>query len=87
MRQRVMDLSFRTRTFPSVMLHVTCLRRDGFQTAYEGARVVCEVLRRPKGLQAFRIRAMDDLRRVIRRNCRSELTSWSSRRATGSGPR
>ena len=26
-----------------VLLHVTCLRRDGFQTAYEGARVVCEV--------------------------------------------
>jgi len=23
-----------------VLLHVTCLRRDGFQTAYEGARVV-----------------------------------------------
>ena len=43
-----------------VLLHVTCLRRDGFQTAYEGARVVCEVLRRPKGLQAFRILSMDD---------------------------
>ncbi len=27
-----------------VLLHVTCLRRDGYQTAYEGARVVCEVL-------------------------------------------
>ena len=46
--------------WPDVLLHVTVLRRDGFQTAYEGARVVCEVLRRPKGLQAFRIRAMDD---------------------------
>jgi len=40
---------------PDVLLHVTCLRRDGFQTAYEGARIVCEVLARPKGLQAFRI--------------------------------
>lgn len=45
---------------PDILLHVTCLRRDGFQTAYEGARVICEVLRRPKGLQAFRIRDMDD---------------------------
>src|SRR5712671_4162430 len=27
-----------------ILLHVTCLRRDGFQTAYEGARVVAEVL-------------------------------------------
>jgi len=43
-----------------VLLHVTCLRRDGFQTAYEGARVVCEVLPRPKGLQAFRIISMDE---------------------------
>jgi CspA family cold shock protein len=43
-----------------VLLHVTCLRRDGFQTAYEGARVVVEVLERPKGLQAFRVVSMDD---------------------------
>jgi CspA family cold shock protein len=43
-----------------VLLHVTCLRRDGFQTAYEGARVVCEVLQRPKGLQTFRILSMDE---------------------------
>ena len=45
---------------PDVLLHVTCLRRDGFQTAYEGARIVCEVLDRPKGLQAFRVLSMDD---------------------------
>jgi CspA family cold shock protein len=45
---------------PDVLLHVTCLRRDGFQTAYEGARVVAEVLERPKGLQAFRILSMDE---------------------------
>src|SRR5579885_1568304 len=50
---------------PDILLHVTCLRRDGFQTAYEGARVVCEVLDRPKGLQAFRIRAMDDSTAVL----------------------
>jgi CspA family cold shock protein len=43
-----------------VLLHVTCLRRDGFQTAYEGARIVCEVLDRPKGLQAFRVLSMDE---------------------------
>jgi CspA family cold shock protein len=45
---------------PDVLLHVTCLRRDGHQTAYEGARVVCEALSRPGGLQAFRILSMDD---------------------------
>lgn len=45
---------------PDVLLHVTCLRRAGFQTAYEGARAVCEVVRSPKGLQAVRICSMDD---------------------------
>jgi cold shock protein len=43
-----------------VLLHVTCLRRDGFQTAYEGSRVICEVLAGPKGLQAFRVISMDE---------------------------
>src|ERR1700724_2955350 len=43
-----------------VLLHVTCLRRDGYQTAYEGARIVVEALQRPKGLQAFRVLSMDD---------------------------
>src|SRR5499427_10941366 len=45
---------------PDVLLHVTCLRRGGFQTAYEGARVVVEALQRTKGLQAFRVLSMDD---------------------------
>jgi cold shock protein len=43
-----------------VLLHVTCLRAGGYQVAYEGARLHCEVLRRPKGLQAFRILSMDE---------------------------
>ena len=43
-----------------ILLHVTCLRRDGYQTAFEGARVVCEVAVKPKGLQAFRVVAMDE---------------------------
>ena len=43
-----------------VLLHVTCLRRDGYQVAYEGARVLVEVLQRPRGLQAFRILSMDE---------------------------
>lgn len=45
---------------PDVLVHVTCLRRDGYQTAYEGARVSCEALSRPGGLQAFRILSMDE---------------------------
>ena len=45
---------------PDILLHVTCLRRDGFQVAYEGARVVVEVLQRVRGLQAFRVVSMDE---------------------------
>lgn len=45
---------------PDVLLHVTCLRRGGFQTAYEGARVVCEALDRARGMQAFRVISMDE---------------------------
>jgi CspA family cold shock protein len=43
---------------PDVLLHVTCLRRDGFQTIHEGTRIVCDVVL-AKGLQAFRIHVMD----------------------------
>ena len=45
---------------PDVLLHVTCLRRDGYQSAHEGARIVVEALNRPGGLQAFRILSMDE---------------------------
>ena len=45
---------------PDILLHVTCLRRDGYQTAYEGSRVQCEVLQRARGLQAFRVISMDE---------------------------
>src|SRR5512147_861684 len=45
---------------PDILLHVTCLRRDGFQTAYEGARVVVEVQPRPNGLQAQRALSSDE---------------------------
>lgn len=45
---------------PDVLLHVTCLRADGFQTALEGARVTCEAQQQSRGLQAFRIVSMDE---------------------------
>lgn len=43
-----------------VLLHVTCLRRGGFQTAQEGSRVVCEVVARERGFQALRVISMDE---------------------------
>nr|WP_229428736.1 cold-shock protein [Microvirga pudoricolor] len=44
---------------PDVLLHVTCLRRDGYQAANEGARIVVEAVQRPRGWQAFRILSLD----------------------------
>ena len=45
---------------PDVLLHVTCLRRDGYQIANEGARIVVEAVQRPSGLQAFRVVSLDE---------------------------
>src|SRR5258708_11140839 len=40
--------------WPDVLLHVTVLRRDGYQTAYEGARLGVEGVQRAKGYQGVR---------------------------------
>lgn len=42
-----------------ILLHVTCLRRDGYQTILEGTRVVALIQKRDRGYQAFRILSMD----------------------------
>ncbi|MBB4196696.1 cold-shock protein [Rhodoblastus sphagnicola] len=43
-----------------VLLHVTVLRRDGFQSAPEGAQLVCQAQNRSRGLQVFRVLSMDE---------------------------
>jgi CspA family cold shock protein len=43
-----------------VLIHVTVLRRDGFATLREGARVVAEAQRRERGLQVFKVLAITD---------------------------
>ncbi len=45
--------------FGDVLLHVTCLRRDGYQTAMEGARIVCLIRRGERGFQCFKVLDMD----------------------------
>jgi cold shock protein len=45
---------------PDVLLHITCLQRDGYQIANEGAHVVVEAVLRPRGYQAFRVVTMDE---------------------------
>lgn len=44
---------------PDVLLHVTCLRKDGYALALEGARVAVAAVRGERGLQALRILSMD----------------------------
>src|SRR4051812_17818182 len=44
---------------PDVLLHATCLRRDGYPAANEGARILVEAVQRPRGLQALRIVSLD----------------------------
>lgn len=43
-----------------VLLHITVLKRDGYQAAPEGARVRCEVQKRTKGYQVFRVLELDE---------------------------
>jgi cold shock protein len=43
-----------------VLIHVTVLRRDGFTTLREGARVVAEAHRRERGLQVFKVLAITE---------------------------
>lgn len=43
-----------------ILLHQTCVRQSGFKAAYEGAKVVCEAVHGPKGLQARRLISLDN---------------------------
>lgn len=48
-----------------VMLHVSCLRAYGENTADEGAHIVCEITQRNKGWQVLTIIEMDRPRAAI----------------------
>jgi CspA family cold shock protein len=43
-----------------ILLHQTCVRQSGFKNAYEGAKVTCEAVQGPRGLQAKRVIALDN---------------------------
>lgn len=42
-----------------VLLHVTCLRQDGYQSALEGARIVCLARKGERGYQAMKVISLD----------------------------
>jgi CspA family cold shock protein len=43
-----------------ILLHQTCVRQSGFKQAFEGASVVCEAVKGPRGMQACRILSLDN---------------------------
>lgn len=61
-----------------VLLHVTCLRRDGYQTAYEGARIVVEALNRPGACRLFASSRWTNRPPAIRRRCHRRAPTSSS---------
>lgn len=44
---------------PDILLHLSCLKRDGFDAPLEGSRVACEVVARQKGYQCLRVLSVD----------------------------
>jgi cold shock protein len=44
---------------PDVLLHLSCLKRDGFDAPLEGTRITCEAVERQKGYQCLRVIAVD----------------------------
>lgn len=57
-----------------VLLHVTCLRQDGYQTALEGARIVCLVRKGDRGYQALKVVSMDSSTAVHPQEAPAERT-------------
>ncbi len=45
---------------PDVLLHITRLKQDGFESVVEGARIVCEAQKRARGFQVSRILSLDN---------------------------
>ncbi len=44
---------------PDILLHLSCLKRDGFDAPLEGTRITCEAVERQKGYQCLRVLSVD----------------------------
>jgi CspA family cold shock protein len=42
-----------------ILLHLSCLKRDGFDAPLEGTRITCEVVERQKGYQCLKVLSVD----------------------------
>ena len=63
-----------------VLIHQSCIRQSGFKLAQEGAEVVCEVVKGPKGLHARRVLKLDNstaAARSVGPACTSNLADGS----------
>jgi len=64
-----------------VLIHLSCLLRDGFTAPLEGTRIVCEVVERQKGYQCLRVldvdasTAINPVERVARTHINVEANS------------
>ena len=45
---------------PDILLHQACVRQSGVRTVKEGATLVCEVIKGPRGVQASRLISIDN---------------------------
>ena len=45
---------------PDILLHQACVRQSGVRTVKEGATLVCEVVKGPRGFQASRLVSIDN---------------------------
>jgi cold shock protein len=62
---------------PDILLHSSCLKQSGFDTAFEGTRIIVEAVQREKGLQALRVVEIDN----------SQATVPPAAKPNGRGPR
>lgn len=63
-----------------VLLHVTSLRDSGRETASEGATIVCEVAKRPKGFQVMSIVQLDESTAAPIGDARPQRDGFGARR-------
>ena len=45
---------------PDILVHLSCLKRDGFDAPLEGTRIACEVVARQNGYQCLRVLSVDN---------------------------
>ena len=59
-----------------VLLHLSCLKRDGYDAPLEGTRVTCEAVERQKGVQCLRVLAVDTSTAIhpVERTSRTHVT-------------